>query len=141
VGDATDEPSAPPSPASPPPSLAGSSSPTPTRAPAGGPSCLLWQSHGNLVAENGRPVFRSIQHDIPPDPVPLDLPGGWEIRAKDGGQFEVVDRTGAVRATTGTRVIVLSDADQNTPLLNADGALVVCQIDSYPTDLEVEEAP
>jgi hypothetical protein len=138
VGDATDEPSAPPSPASPPPSLAGSSSPTPTRAPAGGPSCLLWQSHGNLVAENGRPVFRSIQHDIPPDPVPLDLPGGWEIRAKDGGQFEVVDRTGAVRATTGTRVIVLSDGDQ---LVNADGELGVCQIDSYPTDLEVEEAP
>jgi hypothetical protein len=103
-------------------------------APTALVGCALWQSHGNLVAENERPVFRSIQHDIPPDPVPLDVPDGWEIRATDGGQFEVLDGTGARRATTGTRVIVLSDADYDTPLLNADGALVVCDIYRYTGD-------
>lgn len=107
-------------------------------APAG---CLLWQSHGDLVAENGRPVFRSIQHDIPPDPVPLDLPDGWEIRATADGQFEVLDETGAVQAATGMRVVVLSDADIDTPLVNADGALVVCEIDPYGPGQDVEAAP
>jgi hypothetical protein len=102
--------------------------------------CMLYQFHGNLVAENGRPVFRTRQQDIPRDPVPLDLPDGWEIRATGGGQFEVRDGRGAVLATTGTRVIVLSDADHDTPALNADGELVVCAIDSYPMDLEVENA-
>jgi len=34
-----------------------------------------------------------------PAPVPLDLPNGWEIRATDGGQFEVLDG-GVDRATT-----------------------------------------
>jgi hypothetical protein len=158
VRDATNEPSAPPSPANPSPSPLEPSSPTPTRTPGGGPTatsarfsdapsalvgCLLWQSHGNLVAENGRPVFRTLQSDIPPDPVPLDVPDGWEIRATDGGQFEVLDGNGVVRATTGTRVIVLSDADPNTPGLNADGALVVCAMDSYPPWMypDSEDAP
>jgi hypothetical protein len=103
--------------------------------------CLLWQSHGNLVAEDGRPVFRSIQHDIPPDPLPLDLPDGWEIRATDAGQFEVLDDTGAVRAVTGTRVVVLGDADPDTPAVTSDGALEVCAIDPYPMGPDVEEAP
>jgi hypothetical protein len=103
--------------------------------------CSLWQSHGVLVSENGRPVFRSIQHDIPPEPLPLDVPDRWEIRATDGGQFEVLDHTGTIRATTGTRVVVLGDYDPNTPTVNADGALAVCMIDSFPEDLGVEEAP
>jgi hypothetical protein len=94
--------------------------------------CSLEQFHGNLVAENGRPVFRSIQHNLPVDPVPLDVPDGWEIRATDGGQFEVLDGTGTVRVTTGTRVIVLSDGDPNSPTLNADGAFVVCDADPLP---------
>jgi hypothetical protein len=96
--------------------------------------CSLEQFHGNLVADDGRAVFRSIQHNLPSDPVPLDVPDGWGIRATDGGQFEVLDGTGARRATTGTRVIVLSDADYDTPLLNADGALVVCDIYRYTGD-------
>jgi hypothetical protein len=102
--------------------------------------CSLYQYHGNLVAENGRPVFRTLQDDIPPDPVPLDLPDGWEIRATDGGQFEVLDGTGVVgvvRGTTGTHVIVLSDGDP-TPALNADGELVVCAMDPFPPELEDE---
>lgn len=94
--------------------------------------CSLEQFHGNLVAENGRPVFRSIQHNLPSDPVPLDVPDGWEIRATDGGQFEVLDGTGTVRVTTGTRVIVLPDGDPNSPALNADGAFVVCDADPLP---------
>ena len=96
--------------------------------------CSLQQFHGNLVAEEGRAVFRSIQDNLPSDPVPLDVPDGWEIRATDGGQFEVLDGTGTVRVTTGTRVIVLSDGDANSPVLNADGALVVCDADPWPTD-------
>ena len=103
--------------------------------------CSLEQFHGNLVAENGRPVFRSIQHNLPSDPVPLDVPDGWEIRATDGGQFEVLDATGSVRVTTGTRIIVLSDGDHNSPALNADGAFVVCDADPWPMDLQVEDAP
>jgi len=99
--------------------------------------CSLAQFHGNLVAEDGRPVFRSIQHDLPSDPVPLDVPDGWEIRATDGGQFEVLDATGSVRVTTGTRIIVLSDGDPNSPALNADGAFVVCDADPWPMDLQV----
>ena len=103
--------------------------------------CSLEQFHGNLVAENGRPVFRSIQHNLPSDPVPLDVPDGWEIRATDGGQFEVLDATGSVRVTTGTRIIVLSDGDPDSPALNADGAFVVCDADPWPMDLQVEDAP
>ena len=94
--------------------------------------CSLEQFHGNLVAENGRPVFRSIQHNLSSDPVPLDVPDGWEIRATDGGQFEVLDGSGTVRATTGTRVIVLSDGDPNSPALNADGTFVVCDANPLP---------
>jgi hypothetical protein len=94
--------------------------------------CSLEQFHGNLVVENGRPVFRSIQHNLTSDPVPLDVPDGWEIRATDGGQFEVLDGTGTVRVTTGTRVIVLSDGDPNSPALNADGAFVVCDANPLP---------
>ena len=95
--------------------------------------CSLEQFHGNLVADNGRAVFRSIQHNLPSDPVPLDVPDGWEIRATDGGQFEVLDGTGTVRVTTGTRVIVLSDGDPNSPALNVDGAFVVCDAVPWPT--------
>ena len=103
--------------------------------------CSLEQFHGNLVAENGRPVFRSIQHNLPSDPVPLDVPDGWEIRATDGGQFEVLDATGSVRVATGTRIIVLSDGDPDSPALNADGAFVVCDADPWPMDQPVEDAP
>ena len=103
--------------------------------------CSLEQFHGTLVAENGRPVFRSIQHNLPSDPVPLDLPDGWEIRATDGGQFEVLDGTGTVRVTTGTSVIVLSDGDPNSPALNADGAIVVCDAIPRPTDPDPGNAP
>ena len=106
-----------------------------------GVGCSLEQFHGNLVAENGRPVFRSIQHNLSSDPVPLDVPDGWEIRATDGGQFEVLDGTGTVRVTTGTRVIVLSDGDPNSPALNGDGALVVCDAAPWPTDLDPGDAP
>jgi hypothetical protein len=103
--------------------------------------CSLFQHHGNLIAENGRPVFRSIQHDLPPDPVPLDLPDGWEIRATDGGQFEILDATGRVQVTTGTRIIVLSDGDPDSPALNADGALVVCAADPWLRDPQGDDAP
>ena len=103
--------------------------------------CSLEQFHGNLVAENGRAVFRSIQHNLPSDPVPLDVPDGWEIRATDGGQFEVLDGTGTVRVTTGTRVIVLSDGDPDSPALNGDGAFVVCDAVPWPTDLDPGDAP
>ena len=103
--------------------------------------CSLEQFHGDLVADDGRAVFRSIQHDLPSDPVPLDVPDGWEIRATDGGQFEVLDGTGTVRATTGTRVIVLSDGDPNSPALNGDGAFVVCDAAPWPTDLDPGDAP
>lgn len=96
--------------------------------------CSLEQFHGNLLAEDGRPVFRSIQHNLPSDPVPLDVPDGWEIRATDGGQFEVLDGTGAVRVITGTRVIMLTDGDPNTPALNGRGAFVVCAINPYPNE-------
>ena len=114
--------------------------------PAGGAhrdvvGCSLQQFHGNLVADNGRAVFRSIQHNLPSDPVPLDVPDGWEIRATDGGQFEVLDGVGTVRVTTGTRVIVLSDGDPNSPTLNVDGAVVVCDAVPWPTDLDPEDAP
>ena len=104
-------------------------------------ACSLQQFHGDLVAENGRPVFRSIQHNLPSDPVPLDVPDGWEIRATDGGHFEILDGTGTVRVTTGTRVIVLSDGDPNSPALNADGAFVVCEAVPWPTDLDSGDAP
>jgi hypothetical protein len=103
--------------------------------------CSLEQFHGHLVAEDGRPVFRSIQDNLPSDPVPLDVPDGWEIRAADGGQFEVLDATGSVRVTTGTRIIVLSDGDPDSPALNADGAFVVCDADPWPMDLHVDDAP
>ena len=103
--------------------------------------CSLQQFHGNLVAENGRAVFRSIQDNLPADPVPLDVPDGWEIRATDGGQFEVLDGTGTVRVTTGTRVIVLSDGDPDSPALNEDGAFVVCDAVPWPTDLDAGDAP
>jgi hypothetical protein len=110
------------------------------RPAAGSPGefvgCSLQQFHGNLVAENGRAVFRSIQDNLPPAPVPLDVPDGWEIRATDGGQFEVVDDTGGVRVTTGTRVILLSDGDPDSPTLNADGAFVLCAADPWPTYLD-----
>ena len=103
--------------------------------------CSLEQFHGNLDADNGRAVFRSIQHNLPSDPVPLDAPDGWEIRATDGGQFEVLDSTGTVRVTTGTRVIVLSDGDPNSPALNGDGAFVMCDAVPWPTDLDPGDAP
>ena len=102
--------------------------------------CSLEQFHGNLVAENGRVVFRSIQHNLSSDPVPLDVPDGWEIRVTDGGQFEVLDGTGTVRVTTGTRVIVLSDGDPNSPALTAGGAFVVCDAVPWPTDLDPGDA-
>jgi hypothetical protein len=138
VGDATYEPSATPSPASPSSARAGSSSPTPTRTPAGVPTatpaspsptphpegCSLLQFHGHLAAENGRPVFRSIQHNHAPDPVPLDWPDGWTIRPADGEQFEVLDRDGFVRARTGTRVILLTPDYLNVH--NRDGEFIVC---------------
>lgn len=103
--------------------------------------CSLEQFHGNFDADNGRAVFRSIQHNLPSDPVPLDVPDGWEIRATDGGQFEVLDGTGTVRVTTGTRVIVLSDGDPNSPALTVDGAFVVCDVVPWPTDLDPGDAP
>lgn len=103
--------------------------------------CSLQQFHGDLVAESGRPVFRSLQDNLPPDPVPLDVPDGWEIRATDGGQFEVLDATGRVRVTTGTRIIVLSDGDPASPALNADGAFVVCDAVPWPPDLDPGDAP
>ena len=103
--------------------------------------CSLQQFHGDLVAENGRPVFRSIQDNLPTDPVPLDVPDGWEIRATGGGQFEVLDATGTLRVTTGTRVIVLSDGDPDSPALNDDGAFVVCDAVPWPTDLDPGDAP
>jgi hypothetical protein len=103
--------------------------------------CSLEQFHGNLVADDGRAVFRSIQHNLPSDPVPLDVPDGWGIRATDGGQFEVLDGTGTVRVTTGTRVIVLSDGDPNSPVLNVEGAFVVCDAVPWPPDLDPGDAP
>ena len=87
--------------------------------------CSLEQFHGNLVAENGRPVFRSLQHNLSSDPVPLDVPDGWEIRATDGGQFEVLDGTGTVRVTTGTRVILLADS-RYSPKLSPRAAFAGC---------------
>ena len=102
--------------------------------------CSLEQFHGDLVAEDGRPVFVSIQHNLPPKPVPLDLPDDWEIRATNRGQLEVLAGSGAVAATTGTRVIMLTDGDPNTPS-RIGGAFVLCAISPYPMDLEVEVAP
>jgi hypothetical protein len=103
--------------------------------------CSLQQFHGNLVAETGRPVFRSIQDNLPPDPVPLDVPAGWEVRATDGGQFEVVDATGRVRVTTGTQIILMTDGDPDSPTVNDDGAFVVCDAVPWPTDLDAGDAP
>jgi hypothetical protein len=103
--------------------------------------CSLGQIHGNLIAVNGRPLFQSLPDDPPRDPVPLDLPDGWEIRATDGGQFEVLDGTGilaVVAGTTGTHVIAYSDGNPDTPAFNADGALVVCAMDPFPPELEDE---
>jgi hypothetical protein len=105
--------------------------------------CSLGQNHGNLVAENGRPVFRTLP-DGPSPAVPLDLPDGWEIRATDGGQFEILDGRGVVpvvAGTTGTHVIVYLDGDPNSPSRNAEGALVVCGMDPFPPELEGEGEP
>lgn len=99
--------------------------------------CSLEQFHGDLVAMFGRPVFRSIQGNLLPFPVPLHLPDGWEIRATDGGQFEVLDRTGTVLVTTGTRVI-LTAAGRDRPGL---GGFAVCSAHPYPTGLDVQDTP
>lgn len=93
-------------------------------------ACSLEQFHGNLVVEDGRPVFVSIQHNLPPKPVPLDFSDGWEIRATDGGQFEVLDGTGTVRMTTGSRVILFTDSDPKTFKVTVRG-FVVCSIGPY----------
>jgi hypothetical protein len=148
VGAATLAPSAPPTPASPSPSPAVSTA-TPTPAATPDPpdptpdaseewvGCSLGQQHGNLVAENGRPAFRFLQADGPPGPpLPLDLPEGWEVRATDDGQLEVVDRTGVVAGITGTHVIMYEDGNPATPARNAEGAFVVCGMNPFWPELE-----
>jgi hypothetical protein len=140
VGDTTHEPSAPPSPASPSASPMGPSSPTHTGTPAGGPTatpgqpsqdpralegCSLLQFHGNLVAENGGPVLKTLGYwGTRAGTVTLDWPEGWTIRPADGEQFEVLDRDGAIRARTGTRVILLTPDYLN--VYNRDGEFIVC---------------
>jgi hypothetical protein len=148
VGDATLDPNARSTPASPSPSQAASTAtPTPPATPdPPDPTpdasyewvgCSLGQQHGNLVAEDGRPVFRHLQGDDPPgDPLPLDFPDGWEVRATDDGQLEVVDRTGVVAGITGTHVIMYEDGNPDTPARNAKGAFVVCGMNPFWPELE-----
>jgi len=101
--------------------------------------CSLGQQHGNLVAENGRPLFRHLPADDPPrDSVPLDFPDGWEVRAKDDGQLVVLDRTGVVAGITGTHVIMYEDGNPDTPARNRDGEFVVCGMNPFPPELEDE---
>lgn len=94
--------------------------------------CLLAQFHGDLVAENGRPVLKTAGANWGGrTTVPLDWPDGWTIRATDDGQFEVLDRNGSVQVSTGTPIVLLTDPDSNTPEFNRDGEFVVCAADPF----------
>jgi hypothetical protein len=104
-------------------------------APPADVGCLLAQFHGELVAENDRPVVRTLGDNWEAfghaGTVPLDWPDGWTIRPTDGGQLEVLDGNGSVRVRTGTRIVLLHSGDPALPVFNRDGEFQVCAADPY----------
>jgi hypothetical protein len=111
------------------PTSAATPDPTPDPTPASptdwGVGCSLTFIYGDLVADNGRTVLVSNYWDRP---VPLDWPGDWTIRSGQGGQLDVADGSGTVRARTGTFVHITAETD-NGSILFRDGELVVCPFD------------
>jgi hypothetical protein len=105
------------------------SDPKPDASYVGEGGCSLIFIYGDLVADNGRTVLVTSPNYSPywDHAVPLNWPDGWEIRATDGGQVEIVDDTGTVRARTGTFVHITAETD-NGDILFRDGELVVCPI-------------
>ena len=95
--------------------------------------CLLAQYHGDLVAENGRPVLKTAGSNWMEraGTVPLDWPDGWTIRPTEGGPLEVLDGNDSVQVRTGTRIVLLHTGDPAVPVFNRDGEFVVCAADPF----------
>jgi len=97
-------------------------------------ACSLKQFHGELVAENGRPLLKATQNDATweqgASTVLLDWPDGWTIRPTDGGQLEVLDANGSVRVRTGTPVVLLPPYEVGGYRYSG-GEFRVCDADPY----------